>query len=117
MENDARNPTAPLLWILDDLAHLIECIATGDVDEVRYQLHTLCARVETDARLRCTDSDLIAARLRHAQEKYNGPDRKPAQGQSLLISLSRDLWQRVHPPQPDAVASIDRPMREFRPML
>lgn len=105
MDADARDQTGPLLWILDHLAHLIECAAMGDGDELRYELHMLCDRVETDPRLRCADSDLIAARLRHAQEKYGGYDRKPALGQSLLISLSRDLWKRVHPPQHEVTAA------------
>jgi hypothetical protein len=112
-----ENPTSPLLWILDELARLIECAAMGDMDEVRYQLHTLCGRVETEPRLRCVDSDLIAARLRHALEKYNGTERKPVHGLSLLISLSRDLWQQVHRPQLEASIARDRPACEFRPIV
>lgn len=113
MDADARDQTGPMLWILDHLSQLIERAAMGDVDEVRYELHILCEKLETDPRLRCADSDLIAARLRHAQEKYGGYDRKPAHGQSLLISLSRDLWKRVHPPQPDTSAAP--PAQAFRP--
>ena len=115
MNTDARDQISPLLWILDDLAHLIECAAMGDANELRYELYMLCERVETDPRLRCADSDLIAARLRHAQEKYGGYDRKPAHGQSLLISLSRDLWKRVHPPRPEVEAA--HPAQEFWPTV
>lgn len=117
MHTDTREPISPLLRILDDLANLIECTAMGELDEVRYQLHLLCDRVDTDPRLRCDDSDIIAARLRHALEKYNGYDRKPSHGQSLLISLSRDLWKRVHPSPPQAAVTRASPAHPFRPIV
>jgi hypothetical protein len=92
-----RDSTQALLWILDDLTYLIECAALDYTGEGRYELDKLCERVETDPRYRCADSELIAARLRHALEKYTGARKNVAHGHSLLITLSRDLWKRVHP--------------------
>ncbi len=92
-----RENKAGLLRILDDLAYLMECAALDYAGEGRYELGKLCARVETHPRYRCADSDLIAARLRQALEKYGGDPKNRTQCYSLLIILNRDLWRRIHP--------------------
>jgi len=80
------------LQILDDMAHIIECIALTYTGEAKSELSGLIARLEGDPKIAASFAAELA-KLNEAMSLFRS-DKYP-HATSVLVSVNRTLWARA----------------------